>query len=75
MARQEQEEGVFEKRELPERFTVKKLSRWLDKRYNKEYWKRLEQNWKQWKGERRRQTLETIKEEEKTEQKNLEIRD
>jgi len=54
---------------------VKKLFRWSDKRYNKEYWKRLEQNWKQWKGKRRRQTLETIKEEEKTEQKNSEIRD
>ena len=75
--KQEREEGTFRKGELPGRFTVKKLFGWSDKRYNEEYQGRLEQNWKQWKGERerRRQTLETIKEEEEIEQENLEIRD
>jgi len=40
--RQEREEGMFRRRELPGRFTVKKLFGWSDKRYNKEYWGRLE---------------------------------
>ena len=37
----------------------------MDKRYNKEYWARLERNWR-WKGGRKRErkTIETIKEEE-----------
>ena len=39
---------------------------WSDKRYDKEYWARLERNWRRWKeGKTRRQrTIETIKEEE-----------
>jgi len=36
MARQEYEEGMFRRGELPGRFTAKKLFRWLDKRYNQE---------------------------------------
>jgi len=40
--RQEREEGMFRRGELPGRFTVKKLFGWSDKRYNKEYWGRLE---------------------------------
>ena len=47
MARQEWEEGTFRQEELPGRFTVRKLFRWSDKRYNQEYWRRLERNWKQ----------------------------
>jgi len=34
---------------------VKKLSSWSDKRYNKEYWARLERNWRQWKEEKTRE--------------------
>jgi len=39
----------------------------LDKRYDKEYWARLERNWRRWKGGRTRKQrmMETIKEEEK----------
>ena len=39
---------------------------WSDKRYDKEYWARLERNWRRWKeGKTRGQrTIETIKEEE-----------
>jgi len=59
---------------LPGRFTTKKLFGWSDKRYNKEHWGRLEQNWKQWKGRRRRQILETIKKEKEIKQKKPEIR-
>jgi len=57
---------------------VRKLFEWLDKRYNKKYWARLERNWRRWKGERARgqRTMETIKEEEKEiEQKNLGIKE
>jgi len=44
IARQKHEEGVYKREELPRRFTVRKLFRWLDKRYNQEYWGRLERN-------------------------------
>jgi len=46
MRRQEREEEIFKKEKLPEKFTAKKLFGWLDKRYDKKYWERLEQNWK-----------------------------
>ena len=57
---------MFKREELPERFTVRKLFGQLDKRYNKEYWARLERNWRQWKGGKTRgqRTMETIKKEE-----------
>jgi len=42
--RQEREEGTFRREELPGGFTAKKLFGWLDKRYDKEYWGRLEWN-------------------------------
>jgi len=35
--RQEYEEGVYKRGELPERFIAKKLFEWSDKRYNQEY--------------------------------------
>jgi len=64
--KQEKEEGTFKRGELPGQFIAKKLFGWLDKRYDEEYWARLERNWRQWKGERTRgqRTMETIKEEE-----------
>jgi len=51
---------------LPGRFTAKRLFGWLDKRYDKEYWGRLERNWKRWKGgqPKRRRAMEMIREEE-----------
>jgi len=44
--RQKREEGTFRRRELPGQFTAKKLFGWSDKRYNEEYWGRLERNWR-----------------------------
>jgi len=44
--RQEREEGTFRRGELPGQFTAKKLFGWSDKRYNEEYWGRLERNWR-----------------------------
>jgi len=37
VARQECEEGVYKREELPGRFTARKLFGWLDKRYDQEY--------------------------------------
>ena len=73
--KQEREEGTYRKGELPGRFTAKKLFGWTDKRYDQEYWKRLERNWNRQKGSqwkknqlgKRRITLEMIKEEEEIE--------
>ena len=73
--KQEREERMFRRKELPGRFTVKKLFGWSDKRYDEEYWGRLEQNWKRWKEEKRKRTLEIIEEKEEIEQKNSEIRE
>ena len=63
---QEREEGTFRRGELPGQFIAKKLFGWSDKQYDKEYWGRLERNWKQQKGEQTRgqRTMETIKEKE-----------
>ena len=74
---QEREEEMFRRGELQGRFMAKKLFRWSDKRYNKEYWRRLEQNWKQWKeGQTRgKRILEMIQEKEESEQKRGEIRE
>jgi len=50
----------------------------LDKRYDKEYWARLERNWRRWKGERTREQriMETIKEKkEEIEQGNSGIKE
>ena len=58
--------GIFARGELPRRFMARKLFGWLDKRYNEEYWERLERNWRRWKGgqARGRRTIKMIKEEE-----------
>ena len=70
VARQEREEGMFQRGELPGRFTARKLYGWSDKRYDQEYWGRLERNWKRWKGKRpvRRGMMKTIPEEEEVEE-------
>jgi len=44
--RQEREEGTFRRGELPGRFMARKLFGWSDKRYDEEYWARLERNWR-----------------------------
>jgi len=75
--RQKKEEGTFQRGELPGRFMARKLFGWLDKRYNEEYWARLERSWRRWKGGRKRgqRMMETIKEEEEEiEQGNLGIK-
>jgi len=44
VVRQEQKERTFRRGELLERFTARKLFGWSDKRYDQEYWGRLERN-------------------------------
>jgi len=56
-------------RELPGRYTAKLLYGWDNKKYNREYWKHMEENWKQWKKNlfsrySRNPFLKRIKEEE-----------
>jgi len=52
VAQQEREETTFKRGKLPGKFTVKTLYGWSDKRYDQEYWGRLERNWKRWKGKK-----------------------
>jgi len=65
VARQEYEEGTFQRGELPGKFTAKMLYGWSDRQYDQEYWGRLERNWRQWKGKRpaRKETMKIIPEE------------
>jgi len=44
VAQQEREETTFKHEELPGKFTAKILYRWSDKRYDQEYWGRMEKN-------------------------------
>jgi len=44
IARQEHEEGMFQQGELPGKFIAKVLYGWSDKRYDQEYWRRLERS-------------------------------
>ena len=76
IARQERKEGTFRRGELPRRFTVRKLFRWLDKRYNQGYWGRLERNWRQWKGKQSgERKMETIVEEKEIKEENSRVRE
>jgi len=63
---------TFKRGELPGKFTAKMLYGWSDKRYDQEYWGRLERNWRRWKGKKpaRRGTIKTIPEEEVEEEKS-----
>ena len=36
-------------REIPERYMAKLLYRWGNKKYDREYWKWMEENWRWWK--------------------------
>ena len=70
---QEREEGIFERGELSGRFMAKKLFGWSDKKYDKEYWGRLERNWRQWKrGQpKKRRTIVMIREEEEKDKSGI----
>ena len=44
----EENKKVFS-RELPGRYMAKLLYRWGNKKYDREYWKHIEENWRRWK--------------------------
>jgi len=77
VAWQECEETTFKREELPGKFTAKMLYGWSDKRYDQEYWGRLERNWRRWKSRKpiRREAMKTIPEEEEVEEENLGVRE
>ena len=61
--------------ELPEKYIAKLLYGWDDKRFEKEYLKKLEKNWKKWKGDRQIDESGHLKMiEEKMEEENKKIR-
>ena len=43
------EERDFRRGELPEKFTAKMLYGWDDRKFEEEYLKKLERNWRKWK--------------------------
>jgi len=51
----------FRRGELLGRFTVKLLYRWDDKKFDKEYLKKLERNWNRWKNDRKEGEEEYIR--------------
>ena len=77
VARQEHKERTFQQKELPGRFTARKLYGWSDKRYDQEYWGRMEKNWRRWKGKKpaRKETIKTILEEEEIEKEKSGVRE
>ena len=46
----EEEDGAYNRSELPGRYTTKVLYGWDDRRFEKEYLEKLERNWRKWKG-------------------------
>jgi len=48
----------FRRGELPERYIAKLLYGWDDKKFDKEYLKKLEKNWNRWKNDRKEKEKE-----------------
>ena len=46
----EEEDGAYNRSQLPGRYTAKVLYRWNNGRFKREYLKKLERNWNKWKG-------------------------
>ena len=77
MVQQERKEKMFQQGELPGRFMAKKLYGWSDKRYDQEYWGRMEKNWRQWKGKKpmKRKMIKTILEEKEIKEEKSGVRE
>ena len=43
----------FKREKLPEKYTAKLLYRWDNKKFDKEYLKKLERNWNRWENDRK----------------------
>jgi len=51
----------FRRGELLERYTVKLLYGWDDKKFDKEYLMKLERNWNRWKNDRKEEEKKYVK--------------
>jgi len=61
--------------ELPGKFIARMLYRWNDRKFEEEYLKKLEKNWKKWKGDRQIDKSKHLKIiEKKMEKENKKIR-
>jgi len=61
--------------ELPGRFTAKVLYGWDDQRFEEEYLRKLEKNWRKWKGHRQIDESKYLRRvEEKMEEENEKIK-
>ena len=70
-----EEEREYKRMELLEKYTVKLLYRWDDRKFEEEYLNKLEKNWKKWKGDRQINESKHLKRiEEKMEEENKKIR-
>ena len=74
--RQEGEVNEYKRMELLGKYTAKVLYRWDDQKFEEEYLKKLEKNWKKWKEDRQIDESEHLKmiEEKKMEEENEKIR-
>jgi len=69
------EKRDFRRRELPGKYMVKLLYGWDDKKFEDEYLKKLEKNWKRWKKDKHINESKHLKMiEEKIEEENEKIR-
>jgi len=51
----------FKRGELPGKYTAKLLYEWNNKKFDKEYLKKLERNWNRWKNNRKEREKEYMK--------------
>jgi len=69
------EERDFRRGELPGKYMAKLLYGWDDKKFEDEYLKKLEKNWRRWKNDRQIDENEHLKNiKEKMEKENEKIR-
>jgi len=69
------EERDYRREELLGKFTAKILYRWDNRKFEEEYLKKLEKNWKRWKNDRQIDENKYLKSiEEKIEEENKKIR-
>jgi len=59
--RQEGEEEEYKRMELPGKFTAKVLYGWDDQKFEEEYLKKLERNWRKWKDDRQIDEIKYLK--------------
>ena len=72
------EERDFRREELPGKYMAKLLYGWDDKKFEDEYLKKLEKNWKRWKEDKQideNKYLKRIKEREEEEKEKINERD